>query len=51
MNLSALIIREMLVAELGPVVGSHVGPGMVGVMVFQPTAEEAELIAPLKAGA
>lgn len=44
-------IREMLVAELGPVVGSHVGPGMVGVMVFQPTAEEAELIAPLKAGA
>lgn len=42
-------IRELLVAELGPVVGTHVGPGMVGVMGFQPTAEEEELIAPLKA--
>jgi DegV family protein with EDD domain len=40
-------VRELLVAELGPVLGTQVGPGMVGVVAFQPTDDEAELLAPL----
>ena len=40
-------ITEFLLNEIGPVVGTHTGPGCVGVVVFQPTDEEAELIAPL----
>lgn len=38
---------ELLLAEIGPVVGTHAGPGTVGAAVFQPTGEEAELVAPL----
>jgi len=44
-------VRESLIGEIGPVVGTHVGPGAVGVFVFQPTAEELGLIAPLDAHA
>lgn len=42
-------ITEFLLSEIGPVVGTHVGPGCVGVVMFQPTEEEAPLIAPLPA--
>lgn len=42
-----LDVREMLVAEMGPVVGTHAGPGTVGAALFQPTDEELELVAPL----
>ena len=40
-------ITELLQTEIGPVVGSHTGPGCVGAVMFQPTEEEAPLIAPL----
>ncbi|MCP4655906.1 MAG: DegV family protein [bacterium] len=43
-------VREFLIGEIGPVVGTHVGPGAVGVFVFQPTEEELALIAPLYSG-
>jgi DegV family protein with EDD domain len=43
-------VAEMLVAEMGPTVGTHAGPGTVGVAWLQPTAEELELLAPLGAG-
>ncbi len=42
-------ISEFLLNEIGPVVGTHVGPGCVGVVMFQPTEEEAPLIEPLPA--
>jgi DegV family protein with EDD domain len=42
-----LQIAELIQAEVGPVVGAHVGPGAVGVMVFQPTEEEMRWIGPL----
>ncbi|HYG62075.1 MAG TPA: DegV family protein [Thermoanaerobaculia bacterium] len=38
---------ELIVAEMGPVVGTHAGPGTVGACLFQPTDEELTLIAPL----
>jgi DegV family protein with EDD domain len=38
---------ELLLAEIGPVVGTHAGPGTVGAALFQPTADEADLVAPL----
>jgi DegV family protein with EDD domain len=38
---------ELMVTEIGPVVGTHAGPGTVGAALFQPTAEELPLIAPL----
>jgi Uncharacterised protein, DegV family COG1307 len=38
---------ELMVTEIGPVVGTHSGPGTVGAALFQPTAEELPLIAPL----
>jgi DegV family protein with EDD domain len=41
------IAAELMVTEIGPVVGSHSGPGTVGAALFQPTAEELPLIAPL----
>ncbi len=41
------IVAELLVTEIGPVVGTHAGPGTVGAALFQPTAEELPLIAPL----
>jgi len=41
------IAAELMVTEIGPVVGTHAGPGTVGAALFQPTAEELPLIAPL----
>lgn len=38
---------EVLVGEIGPVVGTHAGPGAVGVAALQPSAEELPLFAPL----
>lgn len=38
---------ELIVAEMGPVVGTHAGPGTVGTALFQPTEEELPLVAPL----
>jgi DegV family protein with EDD domain len=40
-------IADLIQAEVGPVVGANVGPGAVGVMVFQPTDEELRWTAPL----
>jgi fatty acid kinase fatty acid binding subunit len=40
-------IRELLITEMGPVVGTHAGPGTVGAVLFQPTDEELPLLAPL----
>lgn len=37
-------ILEMFEGEIGPVVGTHTGPGTVGAILFQPTAEELELL-------
>lgn len=42
-----LDVREMLLGEMGPVVGTHAGPGTVGAALFQPTDEELELMGPL----
>ncbi|MEE8524116.1 MAG: DegV family protein [Thermoanaerobaculia bacterium] len=44
-----LQVRELLVSDIGPVVGTHAGPGCVGCTVIQPTAEEWPLIAPVDA--
>jgi DegV family protein with EDD domain len=38
---------ELIVAEMGPVVGTHAGPGTVGTALFQPTDDELPLVAPL----
>lgn len=35
-------MRELILMEIGPVVGTHAGPGMVGAALFQP-ADDAEL--------
>jgi DegV family protein with EDD domain len=40
-------ISELIMAEMGPVVGTHAGPGTVGAALFQPTAEELPLVGPL----
>jgi DegV family protein with EDD domain len=40
-------IAELIVAEMGPVVGTHAGPGTVGAALFQPTEDELPLVAPL----
>jgi len=40
-------VRESLQTDIGPVVGTHAGPGCVGIVFFQPTEEEWPLIAPL----
>ena len=40
-----LQVAELIETEIGPVVGAHVGPGCVGAVVFQPTEDEARLIA------
>jgi DegV family protein with EDD domain len=42
----AFDVVEMLEGEIGPVVGSHAGPGTVGCIVFQPTDDELELLRP-----
>jgi DegV family protein with EDD domain len=39
-------VAEMMVTEIGPVVGTHTGPGAVGAAMFQPTDEELPLVAP-----
>lgn len=44
-----LRFSELITSEIGPVVGTHAGPGTVGLAVFQPEAEEeARLLAPLE---
>ncbi|HEX4966307.1 MAG TPA: DegV family protein [Thermoanaerobaculia bacterium] len=43
----AFSISELIQAEVGPAVGTHAGPGVVAVSVFQPEGDEAGLIAPL----
>lgn len=40
-------VRELVMAELGPVLAANAGPGTVGAAVFQPEDEEWPLIAPL----
>lgn len=40
-------ITELIQAEVGPVVGTHAGPGVVSVSLFQPEGDEATLLAPL----
>ncbi len=42
-----LTVTEVIQAEVGPVVGTHAGPGVVAVAVFQPEGDEAGLIGPL----
>ncbi len=37
-------VQEFFPGEIGPVVGTHVGPGCVGCVIFQPTEEELALI-------
>ncbi len=39
-----LRIAEIHVTEMGPVVGTHAGPGAVGAALFQPTDEEMALV-------
>jgi len=43
----AFSVLELVQAEVGPVVGTHGGPGLVAVSLFQPVDDEAALIAPL----
>ena len=40
-------VQEMILSDIGPVVGTHAGPGCVGCVVFQPDEEEWPLVAPL----
>ena len=40
-------LNELIVSQIGPVVGTHAGPGTVGAALVQPTDEEWRLIAPL----
>jgi DegV family protein with EDD domain len=40
-------LSELIVAEMGPVVGTHAGPGTVGAALFQPTDDELPLVASL----
>ena len=42
----SLQVIEMVEGEIGPVVGTHVGPGTVGACLFQPTLEEFEILLP-----
>jgi DegV family protein with EDD domain len=41
------VVAELLVTEIGPVVGAHTGPGAVGAAMFQPFDDELALVAPL----
>ena len=43
-------VSEVIESEIGPVVGTHVGPGCVGAAMFQPTEEEQPLVAPVTDG-
>ena len=40
-------VSEMIETDIGPVVGTHAGPGCVGAVVFQPERGEEDLVAPL----
>ena len=40
----ALQVREMISTDIGPVVGTHAGPGCVGCVVFQPDEDEWPLV-------
>jgi DegV family protein with EDD domain len=40
-------VKEILIAEMGPVVAANAGPGTVGAGVFQPTEEEMGWITPV----
>jgi DegV family protein with EDD domain len=40
-------VSELIAAEVGPVIGTHAGPGVISVSLFQPEGDEAGLIAPL----
>ncbi|HSG39631.1 MAG TPA: DegV family protein, partial [Thermoanaerobaculia bacterium] len=40
-------VSELIQSEVGPAVGTHAGPGVVSVSMFQPEGDEAGLIAPL----
>jgi DegV family protein with EDD domain len=40
-------VKELLLAEMGPVVVANTGPGTVGAGLFQPTEEELGWIAPM----
>ena len=40
----AFEIAELIENEIGPVVGTHVGPGCVGATIFQPTEDELALL-------
>ncbi len=42
-----LQVREMISTDVGPVVGTHAGPGCIGCVVFQPDEEEWPLVASL----
>ncbi|MEO6192894.1 MAG: DegV family protein [Thermoanaerobaculia bacterium] len=44
---AAFTVSELIQAEVGPVVGTHAGPGVVSVSLFQPEGDEAGLIASL----
>ncbi len=41
-------VKEILIAEMGPVVAANAGPGTVGAGLFQPTEEELGLIGGLE---
>ena len=50
-NLRKLLLErfrcaEVILGEIGPVVGTHTGPGTVGIAALQPTPEELALLAP-----
>jgi DegV family protein with EDD domain len=40
-------VLELIESEIGPVVGTHVGPACVGAALFQPTEEEQGVISPV----
>lgn len=43
----AFRVRELILAEIGPVVGTHAGPGTVGAALYQPVDDdELALIGP-----
>jgi len=41
-------VVEVFESQIGPIVGTHVGPGTVGACLFQPTEEELELLQPVR---
>jgi len=43
-----LDVIEVFESQIGPIVGTHVGPGTVGACVFQPSEEELELLRPAR---